>query len=104
MKQSDTNTLIREILASVQSIAVIGFSDDPQRESNEVAQFLQTRGYRVFGVNPKLAGRVVDGIAVYASIADIPGSVDMVDIFRREDFLEDEIHRAVKQGAQKASA
>lgn len=98
----DIDTTIRGILSSTRTVAVVGFSDNPKRESNEVAQFLAGCGYRVFGVNPNLAGRTVDGIRVYQAVSNIPGLVDMVDIFRRSEFLEEEIRRTIALKDDKA--
>lgn len=73
---------LRAILTRTKTIAVVGASDDAARPSNGVLRFLVARGYDVVGVNPKLAGATVGGVAVYASLADVPGFVDMVDVFR----------------------
>ncbi len=77
-----------EILASVHSIAIVGLSANPQRDSNDVARFLVARGYKCFGVNPGLAGQTVDGIPVVATLGDLPEPVDMIDIFRASDHVD----------------
>ena len=79
------DTEIRDILTSVKTIAVVGFSANPSRPSHEVAQFLQSKGFTVIPVNPGLAGQTQLGETVYATLADIPGPVDMVDVFRASD-------------------
>ena len=76
---------LRGILARVETIAIVGLSDKPRRASHEVALFLARRGYRCIGINPALAGRTVAGLPVVASLADLPRSVDMVDILRAAD-------------------
>jgi hypothetical protein len=75
--------LLREILSSVKTIAMVGASDKPERASHEVFGFLVERGYRVVGVNPGLAGQAILSAPVFASLSDIPHPVDMVEIFRR---------------------
>ncbi len=79
--QDDT---IRAALREARTIAVLGFSPRPERPSHYVAQFLQSRGYRVIPVNPGLAGQSWLGETVHADLAAIPAgiAVDMVDVFR----------------------
>ncbi len=73
---------IREILTSVQTIALVGASANPHRPSHEVMAFLQDKGYRVIPINPGLAGQILLGETVHASLAEIGTAVDMIDIFR----------------------
>jgi len=81
-----TDAQIREILTSVRSIAVVGWSPKPDRPSHGVARTLAARGYRVIPVNPGQAGQDSGlGEVVRASLAEIEGGVDMVDIFRRSE-------------------
>lgn len=79
-----TDAELREILTTTRTIAVLGFSANPDRPAHGVAAFLQARGYRVIPVNPGLAGQVALGETVYADLAAIPKDVviDMVDVFR----------------------
>lgn len=74
---------IRAILTSVKSIALVGWSPRPDRPSHRVAAYLARRGYRVFPVNPGQAGQQALGETVRATLAEIEGGVDMVEIFRR---------------------
>ncbi len=90
-----TDADIARILASVRTIALIGFSANPERPSNEVAGFLQTRGYRVIPVNPGLAGQSHLGETVRASLAEIAEPIDMIDIFRRADFVPEVVEAAL---------
>ena len=76
---------IRRILTSVRTIALVGWSPDPDRPSHHVADFLVGRGYRVIPVNPGQAGKIVQGETVRASLAEIAEPVDMVEIFRRSE-------------------
>ena len=72
----------RAILSAVRTIAIVGLSADPRRPSNDVATFLRSRGYTCVGVNPGLAGQIVLGMPVFATLADVDRPIDMVDIFR----------------------
>ncbi len=89
------NDDIREILTSVKTIAVVGWSPKPDRPSNGVARFLLAKGYRVIPVNPGQAGQDVGLSApVAASLAEVGEPVDMVDIFRRSE----EVYGVVEEG------
>lgn len=83
MKYNDT--FLSEILTRTQTIAVVGLSANPARPSYGVAQFMKSKGYRVIGVNPGLAGQVMFDEPVYADLQRVPDNVDMVDIFRRSE-------------------
>ncbi|MEZ2129246.1 MULTISPECIES: CoA-binding protein [unclassified Sinorhizobium] len=77
------------ILHSVKSIALLGASPNPARPSNGVMGYLLGRGYDVIPVNPGQAGKEIHGQKVYARLADIPGKIDMVDVFRASQYLPD---------------
>lgn len=76
---------IRDILTSTQTIALVGWSPNPDRPSHRVAAYLKQRGYRVIPVNPGQVGNQALGETVRASLADIAEPVDMVEIFRRSE-------------------
>jgi predicted CoA-binding protein len=76
---------LRRILSETRTIALVGWSPKPDRPSHRVAAFLKARGYRVIPVNPGQAGQEALGETVRASLSDIEGGVDMVDIFRRSE-------------------
>jgi predicted CoA-binding protein len=91
---------IAHLLSRVRYIALVGASDRPGRASNGVMRFLQNHGYRVFPVNPQLAGQQLHGETVYASLADIEEPIDMVDIFRRPIAAGEAVDEAIAIGAK----
>jgi len=91
-------SLIDKVLADVQTIAVVGISDKPDRPSHEVARYLQDRGFRVVPVNPKI--REVLGEEAYPSLLEIPGKIDLVDVFRRPEKVPPIAEEAIRIGAK----
>ena len=89
---------IRDILTSVRTIALVGWSPKPDRPSHRVAAYLKGRGYRVIPVNPGHAGQQALGETVVATLAEA-GPVDMVDIFRRSEEAGAVADEAVAVGA-----
>jgi predicted CoA-binding protein len=94
-----TDSEIRDILTSVKTIAVVGWSPKPDRPSHGVAAFLKRRGYRVIPVNPGHAGQQALGETVVATLAEA-GPVDMVDIFRRSEAAGAVADEAIAVGAK----
>ena len=88
MTQTDTDARLKHILTTTRVIGLVGLSNNPARASHGVARFLADKGYRVIGVNPGLAGTVMFGETVVATVADLPADTDMVDLFRRSDAVE----------------
>jgi predicted CoA-binding protein len=86
MKNYSTDAQMKEILENAKVIAVVGHSDKSYRTSYQIAQYLRRVGYKVYPVNPVVAE--IDGEKSYASVADIPEKVDIVDVFRRSEFLD----------------
>ena len=78
----ESDEAIAQLLAQVKRIALVGASAKPDRPSHRVMQFLLDEGYEVLPINPGLAGQRLLGQPVYASMADLPTSVEMADIFR----------------------
>ena len=76
---------IRAILERVRTIALVGASPNWNRPSYFVMKYLQSKGYRVIPVNPRIAGKTLLGQTAYATLRDIPDHVDMVDVFRRAE-------------------
>ncbi|KAF1306169.1 CoA-binding protein [Candidatus Enterococcus willemsii] len=85
-KNPDEQT-IQKYLQSARNIAIVGLSNKEDRTSYQVAKFLQEQGYQLFPVNPVLAGKTILGEPVYEKLQDIPETIDIVDIFRRSEFL-----------------
>ena len=92
---------LKRILTSVKTIALVGWSPKEDRPSHRVAKFLAGHGYRVIPVNPGQAG-VASGLGevVRASLSDIVGPVDMVDIFRRSEEVGPVVAEAMRIGAK----
>lgn len=90
-----TDTQIGEILATSKSFAVIGASANPTRPSYGVMEFLIAHGDQVHPVNPGHAEKKILGRTVYATLADVPAPVDVVDIFRRSDAIDSVVAEAI---------
>ncbi|WP_127958170.1 CoA-binding protein [Serratia microhaemolytica] len=88
------------MLKQIRMIAVVGASDNPSRPSYGVMAYLQRQGYQVTPVNPKLAGKQLLGEKVYASLAEIPHPIDMVDVFRQSEAAYETAQQAIAIGAR----
>lgn len=84
---------IRSLLESIRRIAVVGLSPKPQRDSHRVARYLQERGYEIVPVYPR--EETILEARVYRRVQDIPGGVDLVDVFRRSEELPAVVEDAV---------
>ena len=91
---------LRRILRESHVVAVVGLSAEWHRPSFFVAKYLQQHGYRIVPVNPRYAGGQILGEPVVASLLDIAGAVDMVDVFRRTDDVLPFAEQAIKIGAR----
>lgn len=80
-----SDAYLRRLLNGIRSIAVVGASPKWNRPSYFVMKYLQEKGYRIFPINPGVAGQEILGEMVYASLEDVPESFDMVDIFRNSE-------------------
>ncbi|GKS12618.1 CoA-binding protein [Paenibacillus chitinolyticus] len=89
---------IKTLLASAGPIAVVGLSDNPERVSHMVSAAMKSRGYEIIPVNPN--ADVILGGKSYASLSDIPGNVDIVNVFRRSDQVVPIAEEAVRKGAK----
>jgi len=89
--------MVRRMLAA-KRVAVVGLSDDPTRASHGVASYLRSAGKEIIPVNPTHAK--VMGLKCYPSLEDVPGPIDVVDVFRRPEFCADVVRSAVAVGAK----
>jgi len=95
-----TDDEIDRLLSTATTVAVVGLSDDPARDSNSVARYLQANGYRIVPINPKLDS--VLGEPAYPDLASIPGeiAIDVVDVFRRPEHVPEIVEAAIARGAK----
>ena len=94
MATSVSSDPIADVLRSARTIAVVGLSDNPLRPSHGVAAYLQAQGYRIIPVNPNISEAL--GEPAYPSLLDIPEKVDLVDIFRRSEVVEEVVDQAIQ--------
>ena len=85
---------VRELLRKAKNIAVVGLSSNPLRASHGVAAYLQAQGYRIIPVNPNING--VLGEPAYPSLLQVPEPIDLVDIFRRSEFVPEIVEQAIQ--------
>lgn len=88
--------LIRRVLKDTRTIAMAGASPNWVRPSNFAMKYLQGKGYQVHPINPGHAGKEIWGRMTYASLADVPGPVDMLDIFRNSEAAGELVDEAIK--------
>ena len=89
-----------DILKNVNSIAIVGISSKEERDSYKVMKFLIERGYKVFPVNPNEEGKYILGRKCYKNLTDIDDEVDMVDVFRKKEFVYDVAKEAIEINAK----
>jgi predicted CoA-binding protein len=95
-----SNDLLRHIFQTVRTIAIVGASNNPQRASYGVMEYLLQQGYQCFPVNPALVGQQLLGQTVYADLSHIPQVPDMVDIFRHSDAAGEIADQSVELGVK----
>jgi len=89
-----------DILKKVSSIAIVGISSNEDRDSYKVMKFLIEKGYKVFPVNPNEQGKYILGRKCFKNLSDIDDEVDMVDVFRKDEFVYDVTQEAIKINAK----
>jgi predicted CoA-binding protein len=85
---------IADVLKRSKTIAVVGLSSNPLRPSHGVTAYMQTHGYRILPVNPHIKESL--GQKAYASLLDVPEKIDIVNIFRRSEFVEEAVDQAIQ--------
>ena len=85
---------IAELLVNTKTIAVVGLSSNPMRPSFGVSQYMQRKGYRIIPVNPN--EQIVLGERAYRALSEIPEKVDMIDVFRRPEFVPEIVDEAIR--------
>ncbi len=86
---------ITELLRTAKTVAVVGLSSSPMRPSHGVAAYLQSQGYRIIPVNPEITEAL--GEPAYAALRDVPDPIDIVDIFRRPEFVPEIVEQAIER-------
>lgn len=95
----DTDAVVERILTTYDTITVVGASTDPSRPAHYVPEHMTRHGWRIVPVNPTCTGATILGRPVYASLADVPGEVGLVNVFRRAEFTPGVAREAVAAGA-----
>ena len=85
---------VTELLKRARVIAVVGLSHNPMRPSYGVTAYMQSQGYRIVPVNPQLESCL--GEKAYPTLLDVPGKIDIVNIFRRPEFVEEIVDQAIQ--------
>ena len=88
------NDPIADLLKRSKTIAVVGLSDSPLRASHGVSAYMQSHGYRIIPVNPNIQECL--GEKAYPTLADVPEKIDIVNIFRRPEYVEEVVDQAVQ--------
>jgi uncharacterized protein len=91
---------IKALLQTTKTIALVGASPKPERDSNRVMAYLLARGYQVIPVNPGLVGQTIHGVPVAATLADMGSPADLVDIFRNSEAAGDVVDEVIAAGAK----
>jgi len=90
----DESQHITELLKNAKNIAVVGLSSSPMRPSYGVSAYLQSHGYKIIPVNPQIKGAL--GEKAYPSLSEVPEKIDIVDIFRRPEFVPAVVDEAIR--------
>lgn len=85
---------ILELLSRGKTIAVVGLSDNPMRPSYGVSAYMQSQGYKIIPVNPQIVEAL--GERAYPSLLEVPEKIDLVDVFRRAEFVDEIVEQAIR--------
>jgi predicted CoA-binding protein len=94
MANAPQSDAIAELLKRAKTIAVVGLSGSPLRPSHGVSAYLQAHGYRIIPVNPHIKEAL--GETAYASLLDVPEKIDIVNVFRRPEFVSEIVDQAIQ--------
>jgi predicted CoA-binding protein len=94
MSSSPQPDPIADLLKRSKTIAVVGLSNSPLRPSHGVSAYMQMNGYRIIPVNPKIKEAL--GENAYATLLDVPEKIDIVNVFRRPEFVEEVVDQAIR--------
>jgi predicted CoA-binding protein len=94
----NNDQMLREILQSARTIASVGLSSNPEKDSYGVAQYLKSQGYRVIPVNPTVSE--VLGETSYPDLASVPEKIDVVQVFRKPEDVPPVVEGAIQAGAK----
>ena len=93
MQENQADT-ISEVLKNARTIAVVGLSDNAARTSYHVAQYMQSQGYRIIPVNPAISEAL--GEKAYPTLSEVPEKIDIVNVFRRSEFVPEVVEEAIR--------
>ncbi|MGV3305327.1 CoA-binding protein [Streptococcus suis] len=98
--QNPSQDIIFDYLKNAKTIAVVGLSSREEMAAYRVSKLMQEAGYKIIPVNPKAAGGTILGELVYSSLAEIDQPIDIVDIFRRSEFLPEVAQEFIQSNAK----
>ncbi|HEM6238982.1 TPA: CoA-binding protein [Streptococcus suis] len=98
--QNPSQDIIFDYLKNAKTIAVVGLSNREETAAYRVSKLMQEAGYKIIPVNPKAAGGTILGELVYSSLAEIDQSIDIVDVFRRSEFLPEVAQEFIQSNAK----
>lgn len=94
------DSIIKGYLQEAKTIAVVGLSSREETAAYRVSAFMQKQGYHIIPINPRYAGQMILGEKVYAELREVPFSIDIVNVFRRNEFLADVAREAIAVDAK----
>ena len=100
LKVNSTKESLKNLLKNIKTIALVGASSNPERDSYKVMKFLIDKGYEIFPINPNQANNKILDVDCYSNIKEIKKKIDMVDIFRAQEFVMEITQDAIAIGVQ----
>ena len=97
---NSTKESLKNLLKNIKTIAIVGASSNPEKDSYKVMKFLINKGYEIFPINPNEANNKILGADCYSNIQEIKKKIDMVDIFRAQEFVMEITQDAIAIGVQ----